>query len=61
MCPATCKEFITEEDLNIYLRRHNFIPRKSDLEALLRRCDHEGKLKLNYKEFVEVASCNEAF
>ena len=53
------KEFITVEDLDIYLRKHNMIPRKSDLEALLRRCDHEGKLRLNFLEFVEVTSCNE--
>jgi hypothetical protein len=35
------------------LERNGFYPRESDLEAILRRCDHSGDKELSYTEFCE--------
>jgi hypothetical protein len=35
------------------LERNGFYPRESDLEAILRRCDHSGDKELSYSEFCE--------
>jgi Ca2+-binding EF-hand superfamily protein len=43
-----------------YLRefgKHN--PRNEELEAILRRCDHEGDQMISYDEFCELVSSNE--
>lgn len=33
--------------------------KKEDIEAILRRCDHEGDQMINFSEFVEFVSLNE--
>lgn len=56
---AKGKDNITVEDLIEFLRKHGPSPRQGEIEAILRRCDHEGNQKLNYQEFCEATSCNE--
>ena len=36
-----------------------YAAKKEDIEAILRRCDHEGDQMINYSEFVEFTSLNE--
>lgn len=45
--------FISTYGLTQYLERNGFYPRESDLEAILRRCDHSGDKELSYTEFCE--------
>ena len=35
------------------MERNGFYPRETDLEAILRRCDHSGDKELSYAEFNE--------
>jgi len=42
-----------------FLEANGFYPRRDDLEAILRRCDHSGDHHLNYDEFSEVTSVNQ--
>lgn len=47
-------------DLVFFLRQHAYMnPRKEELEAILRRVDHEGDQMINYSEFCELVSSNE--
>jgi len=39
--------------LTQYLEKNGFYPRESDLEAILRRCDHSGDKEMSYTEFCE--------
>jgi len=41
-------------DLVDYLESNGFFPRTEDLEAILRRCDHDADRALSLEEFTEV-------
>mmetsp|Transcript_19561 Transcript_19561/g.26432 ORF Transcript_19561/g.26432 Transcript_19561/m.26432 type:complete len:135 (-) Transcript_19561:1284-1688(-) len=47
-------------DLSYYLERNGFYPRREDVEAILRRCDHDANRSISYAEFCELASVVEA-
>ena len=53
------QEAVTLRDLIAFLEQHGFQPRREDLEAILRRCDHNANQQLNYDEFCEMCSVNE--
>lgn len=42
-------------DLIFYLENNGFYPRTEDLEAILRRCDHDADRALSFEEFCEIA------
>ena len=44
---------ISMDDLLFYLECNGFLPRREDIEAILRRCDHDGNRLINYEEFCE--------
>lgn len=41
-------------DLIYFLEQNGFYPRTEDLEAILRRCDHDADRSLNFEEFCEI-------
>lgn len=41
-------------DLIYYLERNGFYPQTEDLEAILRRCDHDADRDISYQEFCEL-------
>ena len=41
-------------DLILFLERNGFYPRREDIEAILRRLDHDANKMLSYEEFCEV-------
>ena len=41
-------------NLIIYLENNGFHPRTEDLEAILRRCDHDADRALSYDEFCDL-------
>ena len=43
-------------DLISYLEKNGFYPRREDIEAILRRLDHDANRMLSYDEFCELAS-----
>lgn len=45
---------ISMSDLIYYLEQNGFHPRTEDLEAILRRCDHDADRYLSYEEFCEL-------
>ena len=45
---------ISMSALIIYLENNGFHPRTEDLEAILRRCDHDADRALSYDEFCEL-------
>jgi len=45
---------ISMSDLIFYLENNGFYPRTEDLEAILRRCDHDADRALSFEEFCEV-------
>ena len=45
---------ITMTDLIWFCERYGFMPNTEDLEAILRRCDHDADRCLNFEEFVEL-------
>ena len=45
---------INMQDLILYLEQNGFHPRTEDLEAILRRCDHDADRALSFDEFCEV-------
>ena len=53
------EDHIKLDYLITFLEQHMFYPRRDDLEAILRRCNHDGNLMLNYEEFCEITSVNE--
>lgn len=46
-------------DLIFYLEKNSFFPRREDVEAILRRCDHDANRQISYAEFSELASIEE--
>ena len=42
-------------DLIFYLETNGFYPRREDVEAILRRMDHDANRQINYDEFCELA------
>jgi hypothetical protein len=46
--------YISMQDLIQYLEQNGFHPRTEDLEAILRRCDHDADRALSFDEFCEV-------
>ena len=45
---------ITMPDLIVYLEDNGFHPRTSDIEAILRRCDHDADRAFTFEEFSEL-------
>lgn len=45
---------VSMSDLIYYLEQNGFHPRTEDLEAILRRCDHDADRYLSYEEFCEL-------
>lgn len=45
---------ITMPDLIVYLENNGFHPRTADVEAILRRCDHDADRAFTYEEFGEL-------
>ena len=43
-------------ELIAYLEGNSFFPRREDVEAILRRCDHDGNRMISYAEFCEIAA-----
>ena len=46
--------YISMSDLIYFLENNGFYPRTDDLEAILRRCDHDADRALSYEEFCEL-------
>ena len=42
------------DDLILYLDSFGFLLRSEDLEAILRRCDHDADQRFNFDEFSEI-------
>jgi len=47
---------ISVPDLIFYLERNGFYARRDDIEAILRRLDHDANRMISYTEFCELAS-----
>lgn len=47
-------------DLIQYCEQNGFYPRTDDLEAILRRCDHDADRALTFDEFCELVEQNPA-
>lgn len=45
---------INMPDLISYLEANGFYPRREDVEAILRRMDHDANRQINYDEFSEL-------
>ena len=41
-------------DLIVYLEQNGFHPRTADVEAILRRCDHDADRAFSFEEFCEL-------
>jgi len=50
--------FINMSDLIFFCEQNGFYPRTDDLEAILRRCDHDADRALNQEEFFEIVELN---
>lgn len=48
------KQWINLQDLTNFLEYFDFYPTASDLEAILRRCDHDADRRLCLEEFKEL-------
>ena len=46
-------------DLISYLESNGFYPRREDIEAILRRMDHDANRQINYDEFCELTCAPE--
>ena len=46
-------------DLIAYLESNGFYPRREDIEAILRRMDHDANRQINYDEFCELTCAPE--
>lgn len=46
-------------ELISYLEKNGFYPRREDIEAILRRMDHDANRMISYEEFCELASVSE--
>lgn len=46
--------YISMSDLIYFLENNGFYPRTEDLEAILRRCDHDADRAFNFEEFCEI-------
>ena len=51
---------INMPDLIAFLERNSFFPRREDIEAILRRCDHDANRQISYAEFCELACIRES-
>lgn len=47
-------QYISMPDLIYFLEQQGFFPRNQEVEALLRRCDHDSDGCLSYQEFCEL-------
>lgn len=51
---------INMPDLIFFLEKNSFFPRREDVEAILRRCDHDANRQINFSEFSELTSTERA-
>ena len=42
--------------LNDFLEQNNFNPTREEVEAILRRCDHDANRTISYDEFCELVA-----
>jgi len=47
-------------ELITYLEKNGFYARREDIEAILRRCDHDANRMISYGEFCHLAGVREA-
>ena len=47
------------QELVLYLESNSFFPCKEDIEAILRRCDHDANREISYAEFCDMTSVQE--
>lgn len=47
---------ISVGDVTYFLERNGFFPRREDIEAILRRIDHNADQSLSYAEFCELTT-----
>lgn len=47
-------------ELITYFEKNGFYARREDIEAILRRCDHDASRMITYGEFCALASVHEA-
>ena len=47
--------YVSMSDLIYFLEQNGYHPRTEDLEAILRRCDHDADRCLSYEEFCELS------
>ena len=45
-------------ELIAYLERNGFYPRREDIEAILRRMDHDANRMISYEEFCELTTAS---
>ena len=50
---------ISMPDLIFYLEKNGFYPRREDIEAILRRMDHDANRQISYDEFCELTCVQE--
>lgn len=48
------KKIISLQDLTTFLEKNGFAPDTHDLEAILRRCDHDADRSISFDEFYEL-------
>lgn len=48
---------ITLEGLCSFLNKNGFQPSRKDIEAILRRCDHDANQNISFQEFAELVGC----
>ena len=48
------KKVISLQDLTNFLEKNGFAPNTHDLEAILRRCDHDADRTISFDEFYEL-------
>lgn len=46
-------------DLIAFLERNGYFPRREDVEAILRRLDHDANKMLSFDEFIEVVGADQ--
>jgi Ca2+-binding EF-hand superfamily protein len=57
---ANGNEKIRVSDIVDFLRQQALMnPKKEELEAILRRCDHEADQMISFEEFCEIVSSND--
>jgi len=54
------EDSISLDNLCRFLEENGFFPKRDDLEAILRRCDHDANQNINFAEFIEISCGRQA-